>query len=91
MIGLEVSKMTPADAGEYKCVCFNASGKEESKTTISVKGKTKVLEPFFHFFLLRKTNPIDAYIFGKNHSKALQMFFFVFLNIFVLDLTRKHL
>ena len=42
--------MTPADAGEYKCVCFNASGKEESKTTISVKGKTKVLEPFFHVF-----------------------------------------
>ena len=83
--------MTPADAGEYKCVCFNASGKEESKTTISVKGKTKVLEPFFHVFLLRKTNPIDAYIFGKNHSKALQMFFLVFLNIFVLDLTRKHL
>jgi len=41
VIGLEVSKMTPADAGEYKCVCFNASGKEESKTTISVKEKPK--------------------------------------------------
>ena len=39
MIGLEVAKATSADAGEYKCVCFNDSGKEESKTTVSVKGQ----------------------------------------------------
>eukprot|EP00111_Clytia_hemisphaerica_P006421 TCONS_00018663-protein len=39
VIGLEVAKATPADAGEYKCVCFNDSGKEESKTTVSVKAK----------------------------------------------------
>jgi len=39
VIGLEVGNATSDDAGEYKCVCFNDSGKVECKSTVSIQGK----------------------------------------------------